>query len=157
MERTQRLLIDYGLATQEGETIKVLPRPENIHRFLTMHEDEINQTNLSVLEEGQLVLSAYLLYIRLQHNLRRAEMLKAKKRYNERLAIELRSVQAPTKGERESFAVEAVPELKALKEEFLTAEISLALTEEFPDDVKERLNVFKKIYGDRSDERNRAR
>ena len=146
------VLEQYGLTAQQG-----LEKPKEIQRAFQMQSDEINHTSLEVLEQTMHVLAAYALWIQVQHNVRQAELLECKKTYEERLALEAWKIDVSTKSEREAKALETVAELKTMKQKYLQTEVAGLLTKEIPDRIVEKLNVIKKIYDQRCEDRRRGR
>ena len=147
-----KILSEYGLTVEQG-----LEKPKDIQRAFQMQSDEINHTSLEILEQTMHILANYALWLQVQHNTRQAELPECKKNYEARLALESYKIEASTKGERESRALESAPELKAMRQKYLQTEAAGMLTEKIPDRVTEKLNVIKKIYDQRCEDRRRGR
>lgn len=154
-EHISTLMVEYGLANRasDGSMVLLLDRPKDIALAMNVSDSQINQCSTEILEQYMNALSSYLMYIQAQHNLRCIEYIEARGYYEREMARERCKIVGSTNKDREARALDGSAKLQELALVLQRAESGKQLTEKIPDAIKEKLNVYKKIFGARHDER----
>lgn len=156
-QEIQKVLVQYGLADETDQGIKHRAIPPSLRKALDMKPDEMYHTSMEVLAECMAVLAEYLLFFQLQYNIKLIDLNRAKSAFQDRLAVETYRISGGTIKERETKAIEQSKDLLELRNQFRGKEASLLLMEGIPDTIREKLNVFKKVYDVRANEQRFSR
>lgn len=155
-QEADQYLLEVGLAKQQADgMIKHLDQPAEFFDFLNMRPDELVHTTEEVIVKGMHILSAYLIYFRSEYNRRWDDHRRIQITFEQKLCIETIQLAGTkvTKEERRARVIEQSAVLQQMQKKLLEAESRAQLLEGFADDVKEKLNVFKKVYDDKYEER----
>ena len=156
MSYLDEALIDLGLANIDGNgQVEHVHKPDKFWEYLNASSDHVNKSGLDILAEAMNVFASYLIYFRSEYNRRLQEYTEIKREFNKKLTREMHMnpPSGSTVKEREAKAVIESDELQKLQEKVYAFEKRVTLLENFPDDIREKLNVYKKVYDARCEER----
>ena len=108
-----------------------------------------------MLAEAMNILASYLIFFRSNYNQKFQDYEELKHQFNKKLMIAMQTHPqgGSTVKEREGKTILQSEELQQLQEKVYQYQTRVSLLEKFPEEIKEKLNVYKKVYDARCEER----
>ena len=127
--------------------------PKDLQLALSADPETFSNADLGTMEKYLQILDGYILYLQVETNKRSATFIDLKKGLEEKLGFAVCKLQGSSLKEREFKALEQSSELQKMSLTVRQAEVATKVMDNFVDAITEKLNVRKKIYDARIQER----